>query len=170
MAKAQIVTTPTNLNVHLSVSHEDDDEQKYFFPCQEVVGSFMFVMIDIFLDITYTINMVEFFSKKPKRIHCIIMKKIFKYLEGTTLYSLCYSQRKKKNVTSFANVDYVGDFDDQKSRSGCVLIFNHETISSVNRKKLCTTRSTTKSKYIVVCLTTQKVVWTHCLLVDIGHT
>jgi hypothetical protein len=69
-----------------------------------------------------------------EKLHCHKMKKIFKYLKGTILYSLCYSQRKKKNVTSFANVEYVGDFDDRKSKSGCVLIFKHETISSINRK------------------------------------
>jgi hypothetical protein len=28
LAEAHIVTIPTNLNVHLSVSHENDDEQK----------------------------------------------------------------------------------------------------------------------------------------------
>jgi hypothetical protein len=49
LIKAHIVTTPTNLNVHLSVSHENDDEQEEFFPCQEVVGSFMFMMINTVL-------------------------------------------------------------------------------------------------------------------------
>jgi hypothetical protein len=127
LIKAHIVTTPTNLNVHLSVSHENDDEQEEFFPCQEVVGSFMFMMIGS--NIAYTISMMAKFSQKLKRIHCIVMKKIFIYLKGTTLYSLCYSQKEKKNVTSFADVDYVGSFDYRKSKSGCVLIFNHEMIS-----------------------------------------
>jgi hypothetical protein len=111
LTKAHIVTTPTNLNVHLSVSHENDDEQEEFFPCQEVVGSFMFMMIGICPNIAYTISMMAKFSQKLKQIHCIVMKKIFKYLKGTKLYSLCYSQKEKKNVTSFANVDYVGNFD-----------------------------------------------------------
>jgi hypothetical protein len=62
LVEAHIVTTPTNLNVHLSVSHEDDDEQEKFFPYRQVVGSFMFVMIDTCPDIAYTIIMVGNFS------------------------------------------------------------------------------------------------------------
>ncbi len=56
---------------------------------QEVVKSLMFKSIHP--NIAYVVNTVATFSQNPKQIHCTTMKRIFKYLKVTTIYSLCYS-------------------------------------------------------------------------------
>jgi hypothetical protein len=63
---SHIITTPTYSNVHLNkISHEVNDDQEDF-PYQEVVGSFMFVVIGSHLDIVCAIKMVTTFSQNPK--------------------------------------------------------------------------------------------------------
>jgi hypothetical protein len=61
---SHIITTPTYSNAHLNkISHEINDDKKEDFPYQEVVGSFMFVVISSHQ------NGNNFFPKPQKYIH-----------------------------------------------------------------------------------------------------
>jgi hypothetical protein len=84
---SHIITTPTYSNAHLNkISHEVNDDQEEDLPYQEVVGSFMFVVIGSHLDIVCAIKMVTTFSQNPKNT-----------LIWTTTYSFCYWYGENRN-------------------------------------------------------------------------
>ena len=67
----------------------------------------------------YTTNFCE--------IHCTAVKRILKYLHGTTNYALCYSSASTgyQVPLAYTNVDYAGDLNDRKSRSDSIFFLNN---------------------------------------------
>lgn len=50
------------------------------------------------------------------------MKRIFKYIEGTSDVALCYGES-DLNIKRYVDSDYAGDLDGSKSTTGYVLHF-----------------------------------------------
>ena len=61
---------------------------------------------------------------KPGREHWKTVKRLFRYLRGTTSYGLCYQGilglEKVVDIHGFVDVDWVGDLDRRRSKSGYV--------------------------------------------------
>ena len=57
---------------------------------------------------------------EPTELHLQAAKRIMRYL-GTINYGIFYKKGGKEKLLAFTNSDYVGDVQDRKSTSGCVL-------------------------------------------------
>ena len=168
-ANANPVSTLADLNVQLQSPRLDDDSAIPDFLYQELVGSLLYVQISTRLDITHAINKVSQFSSNFQQIHCTTVSPIAKYQRGTFDYSLCYDGTGSHNVLqTYADANYVGNLDDRKSRSSCVVLLNKVPIMWLSRKQLCTATSTIESKYIDASLASKETVWVQRLLSDIG--
>ena len=168
-ADAHPIATPADSNVQLQAPRPDDDSLPPVFPYQELVGSLLYVQIATRPDITHAVNKVSQFSTNYCQIHCTAVSCIAKYLQGTSDFSLCYDGNEGSNVLqTYTDANYVGDLDDRKSRSGCVILLNKAPILWLSRKQLCTATSTTKSEYIATSLASKETVWVRSLLADIG--
>jgi hypothetical protein len=105
-----------------------------------------------------------------REIHCTAVKRILKYLRGTTDYALCYSSDNTapNSLVAYTDADYAGDLNDRKSRSGSILLLNNGPVIWLSRKQPCTATSTTESEYVAASLTSKEAVWARRLLADIG--
>ena len=167
---AHPVSTPMDCNVHLQAPLKDDQSHIPDYPYQSIVGSLLYCATITRADIATATTTVAKFSSNYTEIHCTAVKRILKYLRGTTHFAICYSGSEKSNLlTSFSDADYAGDLDDRKSRSGCILMLNHGPISWLSCKQQCTASSTTESEYIAACLTAKETVWSPRLLADMGY-
>jgi len=59
-----------------------------------VVGILMYAMVFTRLDIAHAIGFLNRYMSKPGKEHWVVVKRVFKYLCGTTTYGLCYQGRK----------------------------------------------------------------------------
>ena len=66
----------------------------------------------------YEICKVAIFQDSPKDSHLLVVKRIFRYLKGTTEYGLWYPQGNPPDLYAFIDVDWAGCADDRKSTSG----------------------------------------------------
>lgn len=142
------------------------------FPYTQIISNVMFAMLGSCLDITYVVYMYncQVFICPHEQIHCIIVKHIFKYVYGTTISSLNYSGEQSPNMlVVYSYVNFVGDIDDCKSKSGCIVFLNQGPICWINKKQSYIASSTIESKYIVTCVIVKETIWFHCLLNDIGY-
>jgi hypothetical protein len=70
----------------------------------------MFTMIGFRPDIAYDMNIILRFCKDRKKIHCVDVKQIIKYFNGTLNHSNFYSHGHGVNIlTIYTHVGYVGD-------------------------------------------------------------
>jgi hypothetical protein len=62
-------------------------------PYASVFGSFMYEMVYTRLDIEHVVGVLSMYISKLGKDHWTIVKRVFKYLCGTTSYELCYQGR-----------------------------------------------------------------------------
>ena len=61
------------------------------------------------------------FQSNPKQSHLNAIKRIIKYLLGTTNLDLWYEKDTFSDVIVYCNVEFAGDRVERKSISGCFL-------------------------------------------------
>jgi len=166
-----VVSTPSDPHVHLSYPLPDDcDSSIPNFPYQEIVGSLLYLATHSRPDIAQAVSVVSQYATNFREIHCNAVKRILKYLRGTTDFALCYSSVPTGNqvLVAYTDADYAGDLNDRKSRSGSLLFLNNGPVLWLSRKQPCTASSTTESEYIAASLTSKEIVWARRLLHDLG--
>ena len=110
-------------------------------PYSIVFGSLMYTMMCTRSDICYAVRMVSHYQTNPRMAHCKSVKKILRYLKGTTNYYLYY-QGKELCLVGYAYDDWVGDLDKCKSTSRYAFLLNNGVISWRRKKQTCITLST----------------------------
>jgi hypothetical protein len=100
----------------------------------------------------------------------LLLSTFFKYIYDTTISFLNYSGEQSSNLlVAYFDANFVGDLDDCKSGSGCIVFLNQGPICWINKKQSYIASSTIKSKYVVTCVIVKETIWFHCLLNDIGY-
>lgn len=101
----------------------------------------------------------------------LLLSTFFKYIYGTTISSLNYSGEQNSNLlVAYSDANFVGDLNDCKSESGCIVFLKQGTICWINKKQSYIASSTIESKYIVTCVIAKETIRFHCLLNDIGYS
>ena len=100
---------------------------------------------------------------KPGKEHWTTIKRLFRYLCGTTDHAICYQGRdgldKVLEVHGFVDADWVGDMDHRRSTSGYVFSLFGGVISWMSKKHVVVALSTTESEYMVATDASKEVVW-----------
>ena len=165
------VSTPSDPHVHLISPLPDDcDSSILNFPYQEIVGSLLYLATHSRPDIAQAVYVVAQYATNFREIHCTAVKRILKYLQGTTDFALCYSFVSTGNqvLLAYTDADYAGDLNDCKSHSGSILFLNNGPVLWISRKQPCTATSTTEFEYVAASLASKEVVWARRLLSDLG--
>ena len=85
------------------------------------------------------------------------MKRILRYLKGTSYYVLCY-QGKDLHLAGYIDADWGGDLDQHKSTSTYAFLLNDCTISWSSKKQSCIALSTMKVEYVACSLAIQEAI------------
>ena len=80
------------------------------------------------------------------------VKRILRYLKGTSDYMLCYQGKKDLRLIGYFDADWGGDIDQSKSTSGYAFLLNDSAILWSSKKQCCVALSTMEAEY-VACFT-----------------
>ena len=119
----------------------------------------MYAMMCTRPDICYVVRLVSRYQSNPGQKHWMIVKRILRYLKGTSNYMLCYKGKKDLRLIGFFDADWGGDVDQSKSTSGCAFLLNDSAILWRSKKQSCIALSTMEAEYVACSLVTQDVVW-----------
>jgi hypothetical protein len=93
-------------------------------PYASAVGSLMYAMVCTRPDIAHAVGVLSRYMSKPGKEHWTTVKRVFRYLHGTTSYGLCYQGRPGLDIVldihGFVDADWAGDLDRRRSTSGYV--------------------------------------------------
>jgi hypothetical protein len=93
-------------------------------PYASAVGNLMYAMVCTRPYIAHAVGFLSRYMSKPGKEHWTTVKRVFRYLHGTTRYGLCYQGRpildRVLDIHGFVDVDWVGDLDCRRSTSGYV--------------------------------------------------
>nr|GFB11702.1 retrotransposon protein, putative, Ty1-copia subclass [Tanacetum cinerariifolium] len=106
-------------------------------PYALAVGSIMYVVRCIRLNVAFAQNIVSRYQQNPGKLHWIIVKHILKYLRNTRDTFLVYGVKPdiELDVTSFCDESWQCDKDDTKSQTGYVFIVNGRAIDWKSKKQ-----------------------------------
>ena len=90
-------------------------------------------------------------SKMGKE-HWTVVKRVFRYLYGTTDHATCYQGRdgpdKVLDVHGFVDVDWAGDLDHRRSTTGYVFNLFGGVINWMSKKHVVVELSTREAEYM----------------------
>ncbi|XP_075092132.1 putative mitochondrial protein AtMg00240 [Nicotiana tabacum] len=80
-------------------------------------------------DIMFSVCKCARFQSAPKESHLTIVKRIIRYLIGTTSHGLWYPRSNNFKLEGFSDADLAGDKEDRKSTSGTCQLLGKSLIS-----------------------------------------
>eukprot|EP00253_Pinus_taeda_P030374 PITA_30374 len=103
---------------------QEEEEDMSRVPYASAVGSLIYAMVYTRPDIAHAVGVLSRFMSKPGKEHWTAVKRVFKYLRGTSDYGLCYQARlgsdRVLDIHGFVDANLAGDLDQRRSTSGCV--------------------------------------------------
>lgn len=157
------VLSPMDINVKLSKDTCPNTvvDRNYMenIPYQEAVGSLMYAAQVSRPDICFALSVVSRFNHNPSKIHWQAVKRIFRYLKGTTNTKLVYRRNSDAKLIGFCDADHAGDADDGKSTTAYVFMLNGSAISWNSKKQPTVALSTTEAEYMALTAAAQEAIW-----------
>ena len=102
---------------------------------------------------------------KPSETHWMGVKRIFRYLRGTTNYGLKYDGNVGSlDLVGFSDADWAGDINTRRSTSGYAFQLGNSTVSWSSRKQHTVAKSSTEAEYVALSTATQEGIWLRRLL------
>ena len=113
MKDSKSMKVPIPVGVRLSVEQcpktQEEEEDMSRVPYAGAVGSLMYAMVSTTLDIAHAVGVLRRFMSKPGNEHWTVVKRVFRYLRGTSDYGLCYQGRpgldRVLDIYGFVDVD-----------------------------------------------------------------
>ena len=94
------------------------------------------------------------------------MKRIMRYLKGTSDLGLVCNPQKNCNCVGYSDADWGGDLDDRSSASGYVFQIGCGAMSWRSKKQTSVALSTAKAEYVAIAFTAQEALWLRHFLMD----
>ncbi|XP_071578904.1 uncharacterized protein [Temnothorax nylanderi] len=111
-------------------------------------------------DIAYAVNFVSQFLEKPLERHWMMVKRILKYLQGTTAYGIKYRlDGDIPRLTGYSDADFANDPDTRRSVSGILFKYNGGVITWASRRQQSVALSTMEAEYVAASEGAKKAVW-----------
>ncbi|GJR84329.1 ribonuclease H-like domain-containing protein [Tanacetum coccineum] len=157
--------TPMSTKTKLTKDEEGEsvDNTKY----RGMIGSLLYLTASR-PDIMFSVCLCARFQEDPKTSHLEAVKRIFRYIKGTTHLGLWYPKGSGIETIVYADSDHAGDYVDRKSTSGICTFMGCCLTSWFSKKQTALAISTTEAEYVSARKACQQALWMKQALVDYG--
>ena len=100
-----LVDKSLSLSLDMCPKTLEEKEKITKVPYANTVGSLMYVMMCTCPDICYDVGLVSPYQSNTSQKHWMNIKRILRYLKGTSDYMLCYQGKKDLLLISYSNVN-----------------------------------------------------------------
>jgi hypothetical protein len=173
MEDCKAVGTPLDVNSKL-VKLTDEEyaleaQSMVDVPYKQAVGSLMYAMIATRPDLAYPISVVSQHMARPGSSHWVAVKRIMRYLKGTSDVRLCLGG---DNIvlSGYCDADYAGDTNDRRSTTGYMFKVGSGAVSWNSKRQQTTATSTVEAEYMATSHGTKEAIWLRQLMADVRCT
>ncbi|XP_057838310.1 secreted RxLR effector protein 161-like [Cryptomeria japonica] len=141
MEDCKPISTPMEVGKKLSLEMcpRIQEEESYMSTVsyQNDIGSLMYAMVSSRPDIAHAVRMVSQFSNCYGPQHWAVVKRIFRYLQGTINHRITFSGSSKDSLqlTGYCDADWLGDIDSKRSTLGFCFILSGGIVSWASKKQ-----------------------------------
>ncbi|GKD24990.1 hypothetical protein Tco_1231204 [Tanacetum coccineum] len=108
------------------------------------------------------------YRENPKTTHLEFVKRIFRYIRGTSHLGLWCPKGTEIETIVYADSDHAADYVDRKSTSGVCTLMGCCLTYWFAKKQTALAISTTEAKYVSVGKACQQALWMKQVLIDYG--
>ncbi|KAH9659090.1 Integrase catalytic domain-containing protein [Citrus sinensis] len=119
-------------------------------------------------DIAQAVRAVSRYMANPGEEHWIAVKRILRYIRGTSDVALCYGGS-EFTVRSYVDSYFVRDLDKRKSTTVYVFALAGAAISWVSKLQTVVVLSTIEAEYMAATQAFKEAIWIQRLLKELGH-
>lgn len=116
----------------------------------------------------FAVNFVCQFMTTPTDVHFNCVKRILRYLQGTSECGITYTSDTYIHLTAYSDSDWATDLNTRRLVTGYVVYLGNNPISWQFKKQTSVSRSSTEAKYKALAHRAVDVAWIRLLLKDIG--
>ncbi|XP_070018368.1 secreted RxLR effector protein 161-like [Nicotiana sylvestris] len=110
-------------------------------------------------DIIFNVGLCARFQANPKESHLTAVKRILRYLKGTTDLYIWYSKGSNFSLVGYADADYAGFLVDRKSTSGMARFLGSCLVSWATKKQNLVALSTAEVEYVAAASCCAQLLW-----------
>ncbi|XP_058733169.1 secreted RxLR effector protein 161-like [Vicia villosa] len=132
---------------------------------RSMIGSLLYLIASR-PDITFVVGVCARYPAEPKASHLNQVKRILKYVNGTSEYGILYTNGSDPVLTGYCVADWAGSVDDRKSTSGGCFFLGSNLISWFSKKQNCVSLSTAEVEYISAGSSCSLLVWMKQMLTE----
>ncbi|XP_070057728.1 secreted RxLR effector protein 161-like [Nicotiana tomentosiformis] len=110
-------------------------------------------------DIIFSVGLCARFQANPNESHFTTVKRILRYLKGTTDLCLWYPKGSNFNLVGYADADYIGFLVDRKSTSDMAHFLGSCLVFWATKKKSFVALSTAEAGYVAAASCCAQLMW-----------
>nr|GEV18906.1 uncharacterized mitochondrial protein AtMg00810-like [Tanacetum cinerariifolium] len=129
------------------LTQDEDDEPIDDTKYHSMIGSLLYLTVSL-PDIMFSVFLCARFQEAPKTSHIEAVKRIFRYIKGTSHLGLWYPKGTRLETIVYSDSDHEGDYVDHKSTSGVCTFMGCCLISWFSKKQTALAISTIKAEYV----------------------
>ena len=142
------------------------NRQKWY---RQAVGSLNHLAVSTRPDLAFSMSRLSRYLDNPSPQHEIALKRVFRYLNGTTGHGLTFQASENEPfVYGYSDADWAGDVETRKSTSGYAFFVAGALVSWRTRLQSIVTLSSTEAEYAALSETLREAAWLRSLLTEIG--
>ncbi|XP_040867356.1 secreted RxLR effector protein 161-like [Glycine max] len=172
MADSKPISTPLSEKEKLSdmikVQAQADKDYMSKVSYSSAIGSLMYAMVCTRPDLAYAVSMVNRFLNQPQKEHWKAVKKIFRYLKGTSDVGLIYGSHPDCCLTSYSDADFAADLVKRRSLTGYAYTLGGCLVSWKATLQPSVSLSTTEVEYMAFTEAAKEGIWLRGLINDLG--
>ena len=160
----QSISTPLETNAKLTKIDMPEVDTKTY---QSVLGGLMYAMLAMRPDLAYAVGALSKHATCPGEVHFAALKRVYRYLRGTTDTCLIYRKTTDMSLLGYVNTDWAGDVDDRHSISGYTFITAGGAISWLSKKQPSVALSSTEAECMAAAAAAKEATWLKVLFSEI---
>ncbi|KAK0588363.1 hypothetical protein LWI29_000056 [Acer saccharum] len=165
LEKAKHCDTPMSTTLKLSKDASGKSVEQTLY--RGMIGSLLYLTASR-PDISFSVGVCARYQADPKESHLSSVKRIIRYVNGTSNYGIWYSFDTNASLVGFSDADWAGNCDDRKSTSGGCFFLGNNLVSWFCKKQNSISLSTAEAEYIAAGSGCTQLMWMKQMLVDYG--
>nr|GEU75133.1 hypothetical protein [Tanacetum cinerariifolium] len=157
--------TKTPMSTEIKLTKDDEADSVDSFKYRGMIGSLLYLTASR-LDIMFSVCLYARFPENPKTTHLEAVKRIFRYIIGTSHLRLWYPKGTEIETVVYTDFDHAGDYVDRKSTSGICTFMGCCLTSWFVKKQTALAISTTEAEYVFAEKACQQALWMKQALID----
>jgi hypothetical protein len=119
-------------------------------------------------DLAYAVQQVCLHMHDPRDGHLAIIKRILRYVRGTTSSGLLLPASSSLDIVAYSDADWAGCPDTRRSTSGYCVYLGNALVSWSSKRQATVSRSSAEAEYRAVANAVADCVWLRQLLDELG--